>query len=75
MALIGQGKNTLCGIMGSTIGRHQFMDFIFSTMAKETRSVRLRTLMNNWLQTSPKDAARPETVYNDILGHLSIKIS
>ncbi|MFB4375968.1 LuxR family transcriptional regulator [Agrobacterium sp. CR_3] len=51
------------------------MDFIFSTMAKETPfSAVTRTMIDNWLQTSPEDVARPEAVYNDILGHLSIKM-
>ncbi|MGN7713465.1 hypothetical protein [Agrobacterium radiobacter] len=49
------------------------MDFILSTVAKETpSSVVTRTMIDTWLQTSPKDVTKSEAVYNDILGHLSI---
>lgn len=44
-------------------------------MAEETLSSAVtRTMIDNWLQTSSEDAAKPEVVYNDILDHLSIKI-
>lgn len=51
------------------------MDFIFSTMAKETPfGAVMRTMIDNWLQTNPEDTTKPEVVYNDILGHLLLSI-
>jgi len=43
-------------------------------MAKETPfSAVTRTMIDNWLQTSPEDAAKPQTVYNDILGDCGLR--
>lgn len=74
-ALMAQGKSTLCDIMESDYWQTSISGFHISTMAKETPFTAItRTMMDNWLQTSPENAAKPESVYNDILGHLSIKM-
>ncbi|WP_286170483.1 hypothetical protein [Rhizobium sp. AU243] len=70
-----QGKNTLCCIPEPEYWQASISGIHISTMAEETLSSAVtRIMIDNWLQTSPGDAAKPEAIYNDILGHLSIKM-
>ncbi len=73
--LMAQGKSTLSDIMNFEYWQISVLGFRIWTMAKETPfSAVARTMIDNWLQTSSENAAKPESVYNDILGHLSIKM-
>ncbi|KVK53736.1 hypothetical protein L901_03215 [Agrobacterium sp. D14] len=75
MTLKDQGKNTLRKITETHYWQTSISGIHISTMAKETPfSAVTRTMIDNWLQTSPGDAAKPATVYNEVLGHLSIKM-
>lgn len=75
IALTAQGKSTLCGLVKFDYWPISISGFHISAMAKETPFAAItRNMLDNWLQTSPENAAKPETVYNGILGHLSIKM-
>ena len=68
MTLKDQGKNTLRKIIETHYWQTSISGFHISTMAEETPSSAVtRTMIDNWLQTSSEDAAKPEVVYNDIL--------